>query len=96
MPAATTEFQTADGDEGAILTIVRGVDGCPAGWLCVSLDVEGRKPIARIFADAEALLRDGDCAVTAIDIPIGLTSARARRCDIEARRLLGACPSNRL
>ena len=42
-----------------------------------------------MFADAEALLRDGACVVTAIDIPIGLTSARARRCDIEARRLLG-------
>ena len=65
-----------------------GVDGCSAGWLCVSVDANA-KPVARVFPDAEALLRYADGAVTAIDIPIGLTSSDPRRCDVEARLILG-------
>ena len=68
--------------------IACGVDGCPSGWLCLSLDEDG-KPIARVFSVAEALLRHADGAVTAIDIPIGLTSSDTRRCDVEARLILG-------
>ncbi len=71
------------------MNIIRGVDGCPAGWISVSVEVEGGTPSAKIYAEADALFRESGVAVTAIDIPIGLPSAKARACDEEARRLLG-------
>ena len=71
------------------MTIVRGVDGCKGGWLCLSLDVNAEKPAAQIFPDAKSLLESDPGAITAIDIPIGLPSDKPRQCDIEARRLLG-------
>jgi predicted RNase H-like nuclease len=70
--------------------ILRGVDGCPGGWLAVSLDLSTGRVVPQVFSDAESLLRDAPAAVvTAIDIPIGLPSGRRRAVDGEARRLLG-------
>lgn len=71
--------------------ILRGVDGCPAGWLAVSLDLPAGQVTGRVFpADAVALLRDPDVVVTAIDIPIGLPSReRTRTVDGVARKRLG-------
>ena len=71
------------------MTIVRGVDGCRAGWLCASLDLDTGKLSSGVFTDTESLFRDASLAVTAIDIPIGLAGAKPRGCDREARRLLG-------
>jgi len=73
---------------------LRGVDGCRAGWLCLSLPVgEGpqaqQEVIARLLPDAQALAEGAGAAITAIDIPIGLVDGRPRRCDQEARRRLG-------
>jgi predicted RNase H-like nuclease len=70
--------------------ILRGVDGCPAGWLAVSLDPAIRQVTGQVFpADAISLLRDPGVAVTAIDIPIGLPSReRPRVVDGVARKLL--------
>jgi predicted RNase H-like nuclease len=68
--------------------MVRGVDGCKAGWLAVSLSSDGSLSSA-VFQDAVAVLRDDRYAVTAIDIPIGLPEVGPRSCDIEARKLLG-------
>ncbi len=73
---------------------IRGVDGCVEGWLAVSVQLGGGRPLARVFpSDARALLSESS-AVTAIDIPIGLPSAGARRCDTEARSLLGSLKSS--
>ena len=70
------------------MAIVRGVDGCPAGWLSLSLDAEDGTPTPQVFGDTASLLcQPGD--LTAIDIPIGLASSGVRRCDEEARLLLG-------
>jgi predicted RNase H-like nuclease len=69
--------------------ILCGVDGCPAGWLSVSLDDKGEMPVARIFPDAAELLHDAAERLVAIDIPIGLPSNGVRRCDMEARAILG-------
>jgi predicted RNase H-like nuclease len=69
--------------------IIRGVDGCEGGWLCLTVNVKGAKPVAQVFPDAKSLLESGAGAITAIDIPIGLPSDKSRECDIEARRLLG-------
>ena len=55
----------------------------------VSLDDKGEKPAARIFHEAAALLHDAAGSIIAIDIPIGLPSTGVRRCDMEARAILG-------
>jgi predicted RNase H-like nuclease len=74
--------------------MIQGVDGCAEGWLSISLEVGGVRPVAKVFpSDARALLSES-WVVTAIDIPIGLPSAGARRCDTEARSLLGPLKSS--
>lgn len=66
-----------------------GMDGCRAGWLCVSWTANSFR--AWIAPDmASALAHPGSEAVVGIDIPIGLTRAGARRCDDAARRMLGS------
>jgi len=71
------------------VTIICGVDGCEGGWLCLTANLDGGKPVAQVFPDAKSLLESGEGSVTAIDIPIGLPTDKPRQCDIEARRLLG-------
>ena len=75
--------------KGATVTIIRGVDGCQGGWLCLSANGNGKKPVAQVFSDAKSLLESATGAITAIDIPIGLPTDKPRQCDIEARRRLG-------
>jgi predicted RNase H-like nuclease len=65
-----------------------GVDGCPAGWICVRsrgriLDAFVAEDIGSLFARMEAP------AIIAIDIPIGLTESGPRQCDLLARKFLG-------
>lgn len=70
--------------------VVGGVDGCPGGWICVLLDRESRalSPLlCRSSGDLMAI--DPEPIVLAIDIPIGLTDASARECDLLARKRLG-------
>lgn len=70
--------------------ILRGVDGCPEGWIAVSLDLATGQVTGEVFKDTALLLRDPRAVVTAIDIPIGLPSGnQPRSVDGEARRLLG-------
>ncbi len=67
-----------------------GVDGCPAGWFWVSREGDRvEQGVAPSISDLMAGL-SGDCRVF-IDIPIGLLEggSEGRRCDREARRLLG-------
>ena len=69
-----------------------GIDGCKDGWFCVSLD-EGETYSYRIIQDANHLNNTLVHASSAlIDIPIGLLDAGTdeRRCDKQARKLLGA------
>jgi len=69
---------------------LRGVDGCPAGWIAASLDLETGRVTGEVFPpDAVTLLQNSSAAVTAIDIPIGLPSGTRRKVDGEARSLLG-------
>jgi predicted RNase H-like nuclease len=70
--------------------ILRGVDGCPEGWIAATLDLATGRVTGEVFKDTASLLRDPRALVTAIDIPIGLPSgSRPRSVDGEARRLLG-------
>lgn len=71
------------------MTIICGVDGCKGGWLCLSVNGNGSKPMAQVFPDAKSFLEFSTGAITAIDIPIGLPSNKPRQCDIEARYILG-------
>lgn len=68
-----------------------GVDAGPDGWIAVGYDDEYVD--ARWYPDAEAIWADNRGAETIlVDVPIGLreTSAESRRCDRDARDLLGA------
>jgi predicted RNase H-like nuclease len=71
--------------------VVAGVDGCKAGWLAIQLYASGSWCV-KVFRDAASLWRElGHAELILIDIPIGLPdrSTRLRRCDQEARLLLG-------
>jgi predicted RNase H-like nuclease len=70
---------------------VLGVDGCRSGWLICQYEFTAHQlsfDVKRTFPD---LLQDAaDAQRIGIDIPIGLTEdGSARRCDTEARRMLG-------
>jgi predicted RNase H-like nuclease len=78
---------SAHSSEGAPL--IAGVDGCRAGWLCISRAGASGPARARVFATAAQLVDATAAAVIGWDIPIGLTGGDARGCDGLARRLLG-------
>ena len=68
-----------------------GVDGCRAGWLAIGLETEGNWQV-NMFSDVSRLWDyHRQASLILIDIPIGLkTGGKAeRRCDPEARKLLG-------
>ena len=71
------------------MSVLRGVDGCPGGWICASLDPRTGGVTPFVYEDARALLEGSVGSITAIDIPIGLPERESRRCDVEARRMLG-------
>ena len=67
-----------------------GIDGCKAGWFCVSLS-ENDDYSFRVVPDAKSLSEYAENASSVlIDIPIGLhdKGTEERQCDKEARRLL--------
>lgn len=69
------------------LTRIAGVDGCRVGWLAVVKDGDALE--TRILAsDEELVALFAQCAVVAIDIPIGLADRGARACDVHARRFI--------
>ncbi len=76
------------------MTLVAGVDGCPDGWLAVSM-AEGHPDEAHLafFPDFDTLLAGlKDASVIAIDMPIGLPDrliGKGRSCEVAVRRLLG-------
>jgi len=72
-----------------------GVDGCKAGWLCFTVDLDNYETDFRLLPHFADVLLDFKCAdVVAVDIPIGLTQHGVRACDIEARKRLGKPRSN--
>lgn len=70
---------------------VVGVDGCREGWVAVSLDQDHNWQV-EVFRTVDALWNACQLArLILIDIPIGLPGdgVMSRRCDAEARKLLG-------
>ncbi len=75
------------------LTRIAGVDGCRAGWIAMVKDGASITPrLCTSDEDLVALVRE--CAVVAVDIPIGLSERGPRSCDHHARRFLGRCSSS--
>ena len=75
------------------MTLVAGVDGCRAGWLCVRIDAATGLPqdafIRKRLAEIAAL---EDAVRIAIDVPMGIESVSSRLgrgCDTALRRELG-------
>lgn len=73
---------------------VAGVDGCPGGWVVVTAaaDGPGGPVVVQRRTDLGPLLaaaRAGEVAAVAVDMPVGLAAVGPRRCDVEARALLG-------
>ena len=71
-----------------------GIDGATGGWVVMRIELKGDAWIPKVgFSHTiEDIYRrwSGLDALTLIDIPIGLPTREAgRRCDTEARRLLG-------
>jgi len=72
------------------MTTIVGADGCRAGWLCIFEELPSRQLGSKIFATvAELFAAAREIDVLAIDIPIGLTDAGPRQCDVAARAVLG-------
>ena len=66
------------------------MDGCRAGWIAIALDERGAHSHLVASSIAEVARRH-PAGLLLVDIPIGLRDAEPdeRRCDLEARALLG-------
>lgn len=80
------------------MSLVAGVDGCKAGWVCVLLDAATGAPREAFIRETLAEIAALDEAVRiAIDVPIGapdFTTPFGRGCDTALRRELGARQSS--
>lgn len=65
---------------------VLGVDGCPTGWVCVTLD-DGEVTGVEVVPLLAEALDDGPFAAVAVDMPIGFVDG-PREADAAARSLL--------
>ena len=73
------------------MAVIAGLDGCPSGWLCLTKDLSAGKVAACILPSIGALLTlDPKPDAVMVDVPIGLTDAGARACDLLARAKLKA------
>ena len=82
-----------------------GVDGCKGGWLAVKLSLFGDWEVNLFRSFSQLWEKHSTAALILVDIPIGLRrGSRAkrsrerqeRRCDKEARKLLGPRRASRL
>lgn len=71
------------------MTTIIGADGCHAGWICIFEELPSRRLGSKVFSTiADLFAAAPQLDVLAVDIPIGLTDAGPRDCDLAARRLL--------
>lgn len=71
-------------------TYIAGADGYSAGWVVVREISPGDQITWQVVPTLEALFdRLISPSLLAIDIPIGLPDRGTRRCDVDARSLLG-------
>jgi predicted RNase H-like nuclease len=68
-----------------------GIDGFKKQWIAVTKELATGTLAWKVLPNLGEIVRNiDDYCVVAIDIPIGLTESGPRKCDIEARQLLGA------
>jgi predicted RNase H-like nuclease len=65
-----------------------GVDGCKGAWVCVFATPDATPAVCILPTARSVLARFPSPAIIAVDIPIGLTDADRRTCDVEARKRL--------
>lgn len=70
------------------LTRLAGIDGCRAGWVAVIRNGDALETCV-VTSDDELTALFAQCAIVAIDIPIGLADRGSRACDVHARRFVG-------
>ncbi len=71
------------------MTLIAGIDGCPAGWICLVENLDTGEIYSSLYRTARELVYQSPSPdLMMIDIPIGLPEAGHRQCDVEARRLL--------
>ena len=71
------------------MPVVSGIDGCPSGWVCLSKNLSSGVFRAQIISNIDELMRlDPRPDLALVDVPIGLTDAGPRECDLEARKRL--------
>ena len=70
------------------MTMIAGVDGCRAGWLCIA-EISETGRIDSAVHPTSAELIEQPYRLIAIDIPLGLPEFGSRTCDTIARRMLG-------
>jgi predicted RNase H-like nuclease len=72
-----------------VTRFARGLDGCPAGWVVVTLQ-DGRVIDVEVVTHVAEVLDDDRApgAIVGIDMPIGLRDTPSRGADVAARRLL--------
>lgn len=83
----------AGGQDGGVERVA-GVDGCPGGWVAAVWDSSGVSWRALPLAFGPMLDGLADCAVVAVDVPIGMPETGRRACDLAARETLGAARSS--
>ncbi len=76
-----------------------GVDGCKGGWVAAFATVATPDRLISIevhdhIAPLLARITSGEVAMMTVDMPMGLTAAGPRRCDIETRARLGSRASS--
>jgi predicted RNase H-like nuclease len=72
------------------MCVVCGADGYPGGWVVVWHDLSSGRLWWETAPSLQSIVAaDPRPAVIAVDVPIGLTDAGPRECDLEARRRLG-------
>ena len=72
--------------------MIAAVDGCKGGWLVAMSDQWPPQTIitATVCPDFEEVLKIVfDCSTVVVDMPIGLPESGIRKCDAEARGVLG-------
>lgn len=70
------------------MTIIRGVDGCPGGWLAATFEPATAVTSFAVYPSAATMFAV-PALVTTVDIPIGLPGTETRVVDTVARRMLG-------
>lgn len=81
--------RTCECDRSA-MSWVAGADGCRIGWFRVCRETETGAIRFDVIGNVEGLITsDPQPGVIALFMPIGLTAAGARQCDLDAREALG-------